>query len=185
MSDSNNLYFLLANLVANILCDLKSSPIPSRVRSPPSSSSISTLPPSPNHIESPPALTREESMKQHLAIQYGKIIVEINKTNEEACKNVRGRFAQQTPLISDTFGISHKEIRSKLQSQHRAEHVLIRRRLLRAIETTLRLAMEERLSMDKLRSDLKSAIQSSQEVLVSIYSVSKLVWVQLFVFAAI
>lgn len=54
--------------------------------------------------------------------------------------------------------------RSKLFAAHRASHELIRKRMLRAAESTIRNAMDSYLSIEEARNELKSTVKSYHEV---------------------
>jgi hypothetical protein len=79
--------------------------------------------------------------------------------------NVASRVKLPTGDSLDTL---QEAERGRMAAEHRAAHEMIRKRLLQSAETTLRYLVESSITVDEAKSDLKGAIQSYQEIVVSI-----------------
>lgn len=175
-SDSNQFFlFHLKVDVANILCDLK-SPTPSLQReardnnsnqSP--SRSLESMPPS-----SSPLRSREEVVTEKVRVQYEQLRLYIDSlpSSTSPTNAVAEKFRRLCPPVND-YKASIKKTRNRQQSrrdklmrEHRTSHELIQKRLLRAAQHILRLLMENHLSIDEARADLKATVKSFEEVLV-------------------
>ena len=153
--------------IANMLCDLKSSPASgqTKVRTLAVKIDAATDSKATPSRSRGAALSREEVMAEKIYCQYKQLQMHLNSLPGNSNKmNPRMQESLQQPKQ----GPSHERARAKLASQHRAAHEMIQRRLLRAAERTMRLLVDSFISIEEARADLKATIQSHEEILVRI-----------------
>lgn len=138
--------------IASMLVDLKSPPSASRTNNRPKVSR--------NNSSSSLTTTREDLITTQAKELYQKL-----------CQHIDSLPKPQSRLLSqsvDAFGSFAPQSRyTRVANEHRASHDMIQRRLLRSAEATLRSLVENHATVEGARSELKDAIRSYQEVLVS------------------
>jgi len=150
--------------IANMLCDLKSSPASGQTKVRTLAVKIGAATDSkatPSRSRGAP-LSREEAMAEKIYCQYKQLQMHLN--------SLPGNSNKMNPRIQESLqqpkqGPSHERARAKLASQHQAAHEMIQRRLLRATERTMRLLVDSFISIEEARADLKATIQSHEEIL--------------------
>jgi hypothetical protein len=73
-------------------------------------------------------------------------------------------FLRKAGSAPKTMEEAQAMARSKLAAQHQTSHELIRKRMLRAAESTVRNTMDSYLSIEEARAELKGTVKSFQEV---------------------
>jgi hypothetical protein len=114
----------------------------------------------------------ESSLEEVLIVQYKRLKVLLDGLPKS---NVVSRMNIPKPSHDDLHAVQENE-RARLGREHQASHELIRKRLLRAAEGTLRSLVNFSISTEEAKGDLKDTIQSYQELLVSqdfVFSVSR------------
>ena len=114
--------------------------------------------------------TREEIMTERVSLQY-KQLQRYLRTCTPKPVNPFSRFEKSTS-VPKSLESSQEDACKKLALQHRAAHEMIRKRLLRSAEMSLRLLLDSEISVDAARTELKMAMESYHHVVVSTFSLA-------------
>jgi hypothetical protein len=164
---SHYLYACLAlDVVASVLIGLKSPPPKSKIigkslLQTASDTSSKQVTGEERTSQKRPRST-ESKFEETVARQYRRLRMSLKGLPKS---NVASRVKLPT---GDSLDQLQEAERGRMAAEHRAAHEMIRKRLLQSAETTLRYLLESSISVDEAKSDLKGAIHSYQEIMVSI-----------------
>jgi hypothetical protein len=105
------------------------------------------------------APSREEVIAIRLRAQYTRIQGLLKELPP-----FQPAFLRKARSAPKTMEEAQAMARSKLAAQHRTSHELIRKRMLRAAQSTVRNTMDSYLSIEEARAELKGTVKSYQEV---------------------
>ncbi|KAG7362053.1 hypothetical protein IV203_025719 [Nitzschia inconspicua] len=113
--------------------------------------------------------TREAFMRDKVAAQYSQLRNLLQKLTAKSAMQFQNRnMMGPTLTLTLTDKLTPREKYDKLMEEHRAAHDSLQKRLLRSAETTLRLLLDDDISADEARADLKASIKRFEEILYDI-----------------
>jgi hypothetical protein len=121
----------------------------------------------PQSVSGPSQSARESFKREKVTVQYIQVLANLKQLKRNSAslmhaRNMRGPTLSLTAGNSNTIP-QHKY--SKLLAEHQAAHESIQRCLLRSAETTLRLLLDDEISVDEARADLKESIKRFEGIL--------------------
>ena len=148
----------LSARAANLLCELKSL---SNVKTPDSAKKL---------FPGIPQLSKK------LELNYEEVVSRQHKRLRLWLKNLPASNVMSRTTVhsggSDLYNVLETE-RLRLTAEHRAAHEMIRKRLYRSVETTLRYIMDSYISPEEAKNQIKDALQCYQGVVVSFWTRTK------------
>jgi hypothetical protein len=108
---------------------------------------------------------RDASMRERISTQYKQLRAYIKTLSGSSVSSMHRRLMAGPALVTGGPPETSVQKYAKLMDEHRAVHESLQKRLLRSVETTLRLLLDGDIAADEARVDMKASVKRFEEIL--------------------